>query len=94
MEGISYTLLNLHYTVCTVYSDRGKINRKRPEAEFLDVIQTKDFLSLFTVTSTMDLLPPLNKSGLKLVCNVIIVYTETSSLRTLKKPQRYDIVRS
>ncbi len=42
---------------------------------------------LFTVTSTKGFYYPpplLSKSGLKLVCNVKIVYTETSSLRTLK----------
>ncbi len=43
---------------------------------------------LFTVTSTNGFYYPppplLSKSGLKLVCNVKNVYTETSSLRTLK----------
>jgi hypothetical protein len=47
-----------------------------PDAKFLDVIGTKSSeLSswLFTVTSTYGFTPP-RKSGLKLVCNVNIVY--------------------
>jgi hypothetical protein len=57
--------------------------RKYPVAEFLDVIGTKVFRVLFsslhfTAISTTDFTPspppPQIKSGLKLVCNVKIVY--------------------
>ncbi len=63
------------------------------EAEFLDVIGTKvlkSFPSYYSqshlpmdFTPTHPLPPPLSKSGLKLVCNVIIVYGNLS-LKTLK----------
>jgi hypothetical protein len=49
--------------------------------------KSQEFSSLlFTVTSTNGFYPPPppSKSGLKLVCNVRIVYTEISNLRTLK----------
>ncbi len=59
-----------------------------PEAKFFDVVGTTVF-RVFTVTFTNGFYPthpPPLKSGLKLVCNVFIVslYTETSSLRTLR----------
>jgi hypothetical protein len=50
-----------------------------PEAEFLDVIGTKEFSSLlFTVTSStctdFNPLPHFSKIGWKLVCNVNIIF--------------------
>ncbi len=57
------------------------------EAEFYNVIGTKDFLlAIRSHLYSRILLPPhtpLSKGGLKLVCNVNTV-TETFSLRTLK----------
>jgi len=62
----------------------------RPEAEFLDVIGTKVlrvFLvaTVFTVTLLRDFTRSPNKSGLKLVCSVNIVY---GNLKT-ENPQDY-----
>jgi hypothetical protein len=55
--------------------------QNKPEAEFLDVIGTK--VLLFTATSPNRFYSPpptlLNKSGLKLVCNVNIVYGNLKS---------------
>jgi hypothetical protein len=72
------------------------ISRKfSTEAEFLDVIGTKEFSSLlFTVTVTSTIWfysrTPLIKSGLKLVCYVNIVYgnlKSESSQNYAQKPQ-------
>ncbi len=74
---------------------RIKCLHYKPESEFLDVIGTKVLWVsslLVTVISTNGYYstrtpppPPRNKSGLKLVCNVItVLYMETSSLKTLK----------
>jgi hypothetical protein len=67
-------------------------------AEFLDVIGQKSLefsFLLFTVTSTnvfySPLPPPQNKSGLKLVCNVNIVYGNLKSENSqyyAQKPQQ------
>ncbi len=73
------------------------------EAEFLDVIGTKVLRAfllafnshLYLTDSTPS--PPLRKSGLKLVCNVNIVYGNLESENSpdyAQKPQRNEIVRS
>ncbi len=78
---------------------RGWQHRSSPEAAFLDVIGTKVlrvFLLanyLITVASTIGPPPPLphSKSGLKLVCNVNIVYgnlQSEDSQNYAQKPQR------
>jgi hypothetical protein len=56
-----------------------KCKQERTEAKFLEVIGTK--VLLFTVTSTNGFHSPSppNKSGLKLVCNVNIVYGNLKS---------------
>ncbi len=58
-----------------------------PEAEFWDIIGTKVFkVFLFAMHSHLYIPPPpLSKSGLKLACNVnMLFHMETSGLRTLK----------
>jgi hypothetical protein len=68
-----------------------------PEAAFLDVIGTKVlrvFSLLFTIncyTNGFNSPPPCSKSGLKLVCNVNIVYGNLKSVNSqdyAQKPQR------
>ncbi len=55
------------------------------EAEFLDVIGTKNVrVFLLVIHSHRDFTRPPLEQKLKLVCNVNTVYTENSSLRTLK----------
>jgi hypothetical protein len=104
MEAYLYPIVAIQYTTCTctVYLCAGKLRayaclpQGRPEAEFLDVIGTKvsEFFSLlFTVTCTNGFypLPHLNKSCLKLVCNVNIVYRNLKSEDSqdyAQKPER------
>ncbi len=60
------------YTV-TIQFRQQSIFHFKTEAEFLDVIVTK-ILTVFIPSPT-----PLSKSGLKLVCNVNIVYENLKS---------------
>ncbi len=76
------------------------MHREQPEAEFLDVIWTKVFrvfTLIITVTSSPQLTdftppPPEQKcfDGLKLVCNVNIVYgnLRSENSQDYDKPQR------
>ena len=65
-----------------------------PEAEFLDIIGTK-VLRVFLLAINSHLynwftpLPPLSKSGLKLVCNVNIVYGQSGNHQLADPPNYY-----
>jgi hypothetical protein len=66
-----------------------------PEAEFLDVIGTKVlgvfFLDIHSHLHLRILLPPMSKSGLKLVCNINIVHGNLKSANSqdyAQKPQQ------
>jgi hypothetical protein len=80
---------------CTLLETRQLRRTPYLEAEFLDVIGTKEEFSpfLFTVTSTNRFYssPPLSKSGLKLVCNVSIVYGNLKSENSQDYAQKHQL---
>ncbi len=88
------------FTLCAGWSklDFAERDKCKPEAEFLDVIGKKNLTRFPPCYSQFPLLtdftprpPPLSRSGLKLVCNVNIVYGNIKSENSqdyAQKPQR------